>query len=232
MILYYQAIRGRPDLLWNDSQVRWFFGIVGVGILLMSLWHHSVNEIHFLGALRETSFNVISIISTSGYSSANYSEWGSAATVFFFMLLVVGGCTGSTTGGIKIFRFQVLYETARIQLYQLIQPSGVFLPRYNGTPISKNVSAAVLSFFTLFAFCFMVFAVLLSTYGLDFLTSMSAAAQAIGNIGPGLGDIIGPAGNYATLPNGAKWLLSFAMVFGRLELFTVLVLFTVRFWRD
>lgn len=232
MILYFQAIRGRPDLLWNDAQVRWFFGIVTVSILLTTTWHVMTNEISFVHALREVSFNITSVITTTGYVSVNYDNWGTASSVLIFMLLVVGGCTGSTTGGIKIFRFLVLSETAKIQLYQLIQPSGVFLPRYNGKPISESVIAAVLSFFTLFAFCFMIIAILLSTYGLDFITSMSATAQAMGNVGPGLGEIIGPASNFQFLPNGAKWLLSIAMIFGRLELFTVLVLFTVRFWRD
>ncbi len=232
MILYFQVIRGRVDILLRDPQVQWFFAIVVVSIILMSCWLIYSEHMAVSQAIRQAAFNVISVITTTGFASADYAQWGHGAVVFFFMLLVVGGCTGSTAGGIKIFRFQVLYQTAKAQLNQLIQPSGVFVPRYNNKPISRSVSAAVLGFFTLFAFCFMVLSVLLSALGLDFITSMSAAAQALANVGPGLGDIIGPTGNYSSLPDGAKWLIAIAMIIGRLELFTILVLFTVRFWKD
>jgi trk system potassium uptake protein TrkH len=232
MILYYQAIRGKPLVFWRDAQVRWFFGIVIFSIIFMSIWLFLQKSLPLEYALRAAAFNVISIITTTGYASADYAQWGTGATVFLFMLLVVGGCTGSTAGGIKIFRFQVLFASARTQLQQLIQPHAILIPRYEHRPISENVSASVLGFFTLFAFCFMVLAVLLSMFGLNFLTSMSAAAQALANVGPGLGQTIGPSGSYASLPAGAKWLIAFAMIVGRLELFTILVLFTNRFWRD
>lgn len=233
MILYYQALRGgKPEVFFRDPQVQWFFAIVLFSTFLMSGWLVYTQNMSEGAALRSAAFNVVSVITTTGFASANYADWGTGATVFFFMLLVVGGCTGSTAGGIKIFRFQVLYETAKAQLNQLLQPHGIFLPRYNRRPISENVSASVLGFFTLFAFCFLVLAVLLSAFGLDFITSMSAVAQALANVGPGLGEIIGPAGNFSSLPDGAKWLLTFAMILGRLELYTVLVLFTLRFWKD
>lgn len=232
IILYYHLVRGKPEALYKDIQVRWFLTIIAFAILLATGWLVYHNDILFGEALRQASFNIVSIITTTGYASSDYAHWGTAPTVLFFMLIVVGGCTGSTSGGIKIFRFKVLYETSKIQLNQLIQPSGVFIPRYNRKPIPLSVSASVLCFFTLFAFCFMVIAISLSAFGLDFITSMSAAAQVLANVGPGLGEIIGPTGNYRLLPDGAIWLLSFAMILGRLELFTVLVLFTTKFWRD
>lgn len=232
IILYYQTLHGKPLALLKDIQVRWFFAILLFAILLVSGWLIYSQQFEFWPALRFASFNVASIMTTTGYASADYAHWGSAPTLIFFMLIVVGGCTGSTSGGIKIFRFKVLYETAKVQLYQLIQPHGVFIARYDGKPIADSISTAVLGFFTLFAFSFMVLAIAISSFGLDFLTAMSAAAQALANVGPGLGEIIGPVGNYQTLPDGAKWLICFGMIVGRLELFTVLVLMTTRFWRD
>ena len=230
IILYYQMLRGKSGAIVNDLQVRWFLAIIAFATLLITSWLIYAQDFTFARALRYASFNVVSIITTTGYASADYAQWGSATTLIFFMLLVVGGCTGSTSGGIKIFRYKVLYETAKVQLYHLIQPNGVFVPRYDGKPISETISASVLGFFTLFAFSFMVLATALSSFGLDFLTSMSAAAQALANVGPGLGKIIGPTGTYEALPDGAKWLICIGMIVGRLELFTVFVLLTPRFW--
>ena len=232
IILYYQMLHGKPLALLKDLQVRWFLIILSFATLLITAWLVFNQDFGFWRALRYASFNVSSIITTTGYASADYASWGSASTLIFFMLIVVGGCTGSTSGGMKIFRFKVLYETSKVQLYRLIQPHGVFIARYGEKSISDTVSASVLGFFTLFAFSFMVLATALSAFGLDFITAMSASAQALSNVGPGLGEIIGPIGNYQTLPDGAKWLICIGMVVGRLELFTVLVLMTVRFWRD
>ena len=149
-----------------------------------------------------------------------------------FVLMFVGGCAGSTTCGIKIFRFQVVHATALVQLRKLLQPNGVFIAYYNKRPIPDHVAASVMSFFFLYAASFAVLALGLGFLGLDFVTSVSGAATAISNVGPGLGDIIGPAGNFAPLPDAAKWLLSAGMLLGRLELFTVMVLFSRAFWRE
>ena len=146
--------------------------------------------------------------------------------------MCVGGCSGSTTGGIKVFRFAVLYQVARVQVHRLLQPSGVFRPFYNDQPITDQTAISVLGFIFVFALGFAVLALLLSFLGLDYLTAMSASVSAIANIGPGLGDQIGPSGHFADLPESAKWLLAAGMLLGRLELFTVLVLFAPAFWRD
>ncbi len=231
-ILYYQSLRPDAPKFWQNSQVQFFFIMVGVTVAVMAGWLILGQDYAPFDALRYASFNVISIITTTGYASADYAEWGGFATTVFFIAIVFGGCTGSTTGGIKTFRFQVLYETARTHLLGLMQPSGVFLPNYDGKKIPPEVVQSVMSFFLVFAFCFSMLAVALSAFDLDFITAMSAAAQAISNVGPGLGPIIGPSGNYGSIADGAKWLLAFTMIFGRLELFTVLVLLSPHFWRD
>jgi trk system potassium uptake protein TrkH len=146
--------------------------------------------------------------------------------------MCVGGCTGSTTGGIKVFRFTVLHAIAKNQLSRLIRPHGVFIPSYNGRPLPEAASIAVMAFLFMFALIFAIIALALSAMGLDYLTAMSGALTALANVGPGLGPIIGPAGSFASLPDGAKWLLSAAMLLGRLEILTVLILFTPTFWRS
>ncbi|MCI5048956.1 MAG: TrkH family potassium uptake protein [Rickettsiales bacterium] len=232
IILYYQMMKGKASALLQNAQVKGFFIIVGLATLVLAGWLIIEKSTGFIDALRMAMFNVVAVVTTTGYSSVDYGNWGTFATCIFFMLIVVGGCTGSTSGGIKIFRIQVLFETAKAQVHQLIHPHGVFIPRYHGKPITDQISNSVMSFIICFALCFTFLAVALSFYGLDFLTAMSASAQALANVGPGLGDIIGPAGNYSTLPDGPKWMLAFAMIMGRVELFTVLVLFTPSFWRD
>ncbi|MCH2548137.1 MAG: TrkH family potassium uptake protein [Alphaproteobacteria bacterium] len=231
-LLYYQMLRGRHQDMWRNTQVRWFLAIYAMSTAIMALWLVTKHPMSFEEAFRLSAFNVASIVTTTGYASTDYTLWGSFAVVFMFLLGVMGGCSGSTTGGIKVFRYQVLFETAKSQINQLIQPHGVFLPKYNHKPISDAVSNSVMTYFILFAMTFTVTAMLLSLMGLDYITSLSAAASAVANVGPGLGPIIGPSGNYAPLPDGAKYLLCFTMIAGRLELFTVLVLFSPSFWRD
>jgi trk system potassium uptake protein TrkH len=167
----------------------------------------------------------------TGYATTDYSLWGSFAVPVFFFIMFIGGCAGSTTCGIKIFRFQVLYAAAYAQVRQLLQPNGVFIPYYNRRPVSDEVIVSVLSFFFVFGLCFAMLAVGLGMLGLDFLTAISSAATAIANVGPALGPVVGPAGTFQSFPDAAKWLLAGGMLLGRLELFTVIVLFTRSFWR-
>ena len=167
----------------------------------------------------------------TGYATTDFGAWGGFAVVVMFSLMFVGGCAGSTTCGIKIFRFQVLGATAAVQLSKLLRPHGVFIPYYNRKPIPEGVSAAVMGFFFLYIFSFTLLAAALAALGLDFITSVSGAATAISNVGPGLGYLIGPAGNFDGLPDAAKWLLAFGMLLGRLELFTILVMMSPAFWR-
>jgi trk system potassium uptake protein TrkH len=149
----------------------------------------------------------------------------------FFGLMFVGGCTGSTTGGMKIFRFQVMIRMLQSQFLRLLYPKGVFPRVYAGRLLPDDVIASVVVFFSLYFICYSALTIALMAFDLDFLTSASAAVAALSNVGPGLGPIIGPAGNFATLPEASKWLLCFGMLLGRLELFTVLILFFPQFWR-
>lgn len=230
-LLYFQVIRGRPLALWRDSQVRWFFAILFTAIVGMTLWQVGGNGVAIGEAVRLTTFNVTSILTGTGYTTDDYGQWGGFAVVTFFFVMFVGGCAGSTSCGIKIFRFQVLYAAARTQMGRLLQPHGVFVANFNRRPIPDSVMDSVMSFFFLFALSFAVLAVALSLMGLDFLTAVSGAGTAIANVGPGLGNVIGPSGTFAPLPDMAKWLLAAGMLLGRLELLTVMVLFTRTFWR-
>lgn len=231
-VLYLQVIRGRPTGLLRDSQVRWFLVIVTLGVGSVTLWLLRFEHNDIPAALQLAAFNVVSVITGTGYSTVDFSAWGSFPLALLFFLMFVGGCAGSTTCGIKVFRFQVLYATARCQMRRLLQPHGVFIPYYNKRPIPEEVTTSVMGFFFLYVVAFGFIAVGLGMLGLDFLTAASGAATAISNVGPGLGPVIGPSSTFANLPDTAKWLLSLGMLLGRLELFTVLVLLLPSFWRN
>ena len=230
-ILYLRVVRGDLRAFFRDSQVRLFFAIVLGTVLLTAWWLWRQDLMPPLQALRYAGFNVISVMTGTGYATADFSQWGGVVLPLMFVLMFVGGCAGSTTCGIKIFRFQVLYATAKAQLKRLVQPNGVFIPYYNKRPIPESVEESVMGFFFLFMASFAILATGLGLLGLDFITAVSGAATAIANVGPGLGETIGPAGTFASLPDEAKWLLSAGMLLGRLELFTVLVLLSRSFWR-
>ena len=230
-LLYLRTAQGDFRVLFRDTQVRSFITIVAVVVVSSAAWLWLDNGFDPFQALRYAAFNVASVITGTGYSTANYGLWGSFAVPIFFFLMFIGGCAGSTTCGIKVFRFQVLYAAAHTQIHHLLQPHGVFIPYYNRRPIPDDVIISVLSFFFVFGLSFAVLAMGLGILGLDFLTAVSSAATAISNVGPGLGPVVGPGGTFQSLPDAAKWLLSAGMLLGRLELFTVIVLFTRSFWR-
>jgi len=230
-VLYLRMVGGNPKAIFRDSQVRWLFAILFVTILATAVWLWLKDIMDPVSSLRYAAFNVISIMTGTGYTTAAFDHWGGFVMALMFVLMFVGGCAGSTTCGIKIFRFQVLHATAVAQFKRLLQPHGVFFAYYNKKPIPENVAASVMGFFFLFVMCYGLLATGLGLFGLDFVTAMSGAASAIANVGPGLGEIIGPSGNFKPLPEGAKWLLAAGMLLGRLELFTVLVLLTPAFWR-
>jgi trk system potassium uptake protein TrkH len=224
-------MRGHLTPILRDGQVRWFLTIVVIVAALSFLWLWRHSDLSFMDALRIGAFNVISVLTGTGYSTANFAAWGGFTTILFLVVMFIGGCAGSTTCGIKIFRFQVLHATAQVQLRRLLRPHGVFIPYYNRRPIPESVSESVMGFFFLYIASFALLAAALSGLGLDVITALSGAATAISNVGPGLGPVIGPDGNFDPLPDAAKWLLSFGMLLGRLELFTVLVMLTPSFWR-
>jgi len=232
-VLYVQAMRGDRRPLFEDVQVRWFLAIIVLAAVILTLSQTlAVRQLDSLDVvIRNATFTIVSLMTTTGFASTNYGNWGPFAIVMLFFVMCVGGCTGSTTGGIKVFRFIVLYGTSRVQVLRLVQPSGVFRALYNHQPVPEAAATSVLAFIFLFGLSFVVLVMLLGAIGLDYLTAMSGAISALGNVGPGLGPIIGPAGHFGDLPEAAKWVLAFGMLLGRLELFTVLVLFTPLYWR-
>ncbi len=231
-LLYLKIVQtGQMRGLFNDDQVHAFFGILIC--FALAAWAYQVLALDAVGftPAREALFNVTSIMTGTGYATANYSAWGAFAVWLFFALTFIGGCAGSTSCGMKVFRFQVIVANIRRHLAQTLSPNQIVVQRFNGRRIQDGVYSAVMNFFFLYMLVFIVVAMLLSMMGLNAITALSASATAISNVGPGLGEIIGPAGNFAALPDTAKWVLSAAMLIGRLELLTVLVLFVPQFWR-
>ncbi|MDX2257685.1 MAG: TrkH family potassium uptake protein [Hyphomicrobiaceae bacterium] len=231
-VIFIKALRGSPSSLVKDEQIRGFLLFVAAVSVIMAIWLTTVRGIPFAEALRLSAFNVTSIVTTTGFVSADYTTWGPFAVGVFFLLTFVGGCAGSTAGGIKVYRLQVAGLLTRSHFVHLMSPNRIVTLVYNGRRLPADVPFSVVAFLAIYMATVGIFTVILTAMGLDLVTSLSSAAQAVGNVGPGLGDIVGPAGNFSTLPAGAKWVLSFAMMLGRLELFTVLVLFRVEFWRS
>lgn len=231
-ILYLRTLQGDMLAVVNDSQVQWFLVFVAGVIVTTCGWLMLEVGEDPLNALRLATFNIVSIITGTGYVTDDYSIWGSFSPVIFFFIMFIGGCSGSTTCGIKVFRFQVLYAAARTQIHHLLQPHGVFIPYFNKRPISEEIIISVLSFFFMWFFTFALLTLGLSLLGLDFVTAFSSAATSIANVGPALGPVAGPTGNFASFPDAAKWLMAGGMLLGRLELFTVIVMISRSFWRS
>ena len=232
-IAYIKFVKGDRKIFFKDVQIKGLIYIFIVSILLMLLYLLLSNkEYSFAENLRISTFNVVSILSGTGYVTSDFSLWGKFPLIFFLFLMFIGGCAGSTTCGIKIFRFQILGLFILNQIKKLIYPHGIFPMKYNNEKISNPFIYSIMTFIFLYFFIFFILAALLSLDGLDFVTALSGSASAISNVGPGLGDVIGPNGNYSDLPNFSKLSLSLGMLLGRLELFAVLVLFFPSFWKN
>ena len=230
-VRYVQLLAGTARPLMRDPQVRAYLLFILAVTLILAFYRLLMNGDHLEHGFREGLFNATSIISGTGFSSTDYQLWGTFPVVFFFFIGLVGGCAGSTACSVKIFRYQLLFASFRAQMRAIHSPHGVFTPRYDGRPVAEEVLSSVMTFFVMFVVSLGVLSVALSLTGLDPVTAISGAATALANIGPGLGEIIGPAGNFAPLNDLAKWMLSAAMLVGRLELLVVYVLFTATFWR-
>jgi len=232
-IAYLKFIKGEKKIFLKDEQIRGLVYILIFSIFLMFLYLLFNNkDNNFSENLRISAFNVVSILSGTGYVTSDFSSWGKFPLVFFLFLMFVGGCAGSTTCGIKIFRFQILGSFVINQIKKLIYPNGVFSIKYNNEKISNTFIYSIMAFIFLYFFIFFILATVLSINGLDFITAISGSASAISNVGPGLGNMIGPDGNFSNLPNFSKLSLSLGMLLGRLELFAVLVLFFPAFWKN
>ncbi len=231
-IMYLKAIRVSVRVALRDPQARGFM-VAALGFVVFAVamrnWDDAESGVMLVA---DTAFNVVSIMTGTGYANENFELWGAFATPFFFILMFIGGCAGSTTCAIKIFRFQVLFAFAAAQLRRLARPHRVARARYAGKALLPETIDSVMAFFFLYMVCFVLLALGLGMCGADAMTALSGAATAISNVGPGLGAEIGPEGNFAGLPDAAKWLLAAGMLLGRLELFTVLILLMPRFWRS
>lgn len=229
--LYVATLRGHRKALIKDQQVQGLLGMLVATWLVLGTWYWATTDLHWLDALRHVALNVTSVVTTTGFALGDYSLWGNFSLMLFFYLGFVGGCSGSTAGGIKIFRFQVAYILLKANLNQLIHPRAVIKQKYNGHRLDEEIVRSILTFSFFFAITICIIALLLSLLGVDWMTALTGAAGTVSGVGPGLGEVIGPAGNYATLPDAAKWILAGGMLLGRLEIITVLVLCMPAFWR-
>ena len=231
-VLLVRFLSGKTDELYKDVQVRLFFkGLIGVWVFL-TVWLLFNSDYSIFEALTLVAFNTTSVVSTTGYAFTDYTLWGGFAGAFIFFLSFVGGCSGSTAGGVKVFRFQIGMKVLNNQLKLLSHPRACFNMTYNGQTMTPEIIRSFSSFSFFFLVLVSIVTLLLCFMGVDFMTSLSGAVTAIANVGPGIGDTIGPAGNFATLPDAAKWVLAIAMLMGRLEIMTVLVLFTPICWKN
>jgi len=231
-IAYIKFLSGNKKIFISDSQIKSFVKIIIISILILFFYLFLQSKNFEEISLRAISFNVISILTGTGYVTKEFDNWGSFSLIFFLILMFIGGCAGSTACGIKIFRVQILYLFLINQLKKIIYPRGIFIIKYENNSVDEKFMASIISFIYLYIIIFFVMTALLSLSGLDFITSISGSATAISNVGPGLGAIIGPNGSFSLLPDFSKWILSIGMILGRLELFAILVLFLPSFWRN
>ena len=230
-ILYIKFISDDKKIIFKDEQVKLFFKLTLVSIFVLFIYLAIVNKDVFEIHLRSVIFNVISILTGTGYVTKEFDQWGNFPLIFFLILMFIGGCAGSTTCGIKIFRVHILYYFIRNQLLKIIYPRAIINLKYNNSKVEDKLIASIISFIYLYILIFFVLASMLTLTGLDFITSISGAASSLSNVGPGLGGEIGPNSNYSGLPDQSKWLLSAGMILGRLEIFAILIIFLPSFWR-
>ncbi len=230
-IAYIKFLNGDKKIFFSDTQIKTFFKIVLFSIIILFIYLAILKQNLFEISVRSVAFNVISILTGTGYVTKDFDQWGNFPLIFFLILMFIGGCAGSTACGIKIFRIQLLYHFLLNQLKKIIYPRGIFVIKYDKNNIDDKFMSSVISFIFLYIIIFFLLTAILSLTGLDFITSISGAATSISNVGPGLGEIIGPNGNFSSLSSPSKWALSMGMILGRLELFAILVLFVPSFWR-
>ena len=230
-IAYIKFLNGDRKIFFSDTQIKTFFKIILFSIIILFIYLVIKNKSLFEISIRSISFNVISILTGTGYVTKDFDQWGNFPLIFFLILMFIGGCAGSTACGIKIFRVQILYYFLVNQLKKIIYPRGVFVIKYDKSNIDDKFMSSVIAFIYLYIIIFFALTAILTLTGLNFVTAISGAATSISNVGPGLGDTIGPNGNFASLSNASKWALSAGMILGRLELFAILLLFVPSFWR-
>ncbi|MDZ7806592.1 MAG: potassium transporter TrkG [Gracilimonas sp.] len=229
--MHFRLFRGDTESFFNNREIRFYSLIIGIGVVMVSgsLW--LVDNYSLLEALRDGAFQVVAIVTTTGFGTDDYEIWNSIGAFFLFLLFFTGGCAGSTGGGIKMIRWMILIRNTSREIKQIIHPKAILPVRIGDQAISQHIQKTVLSFFILYIFIFATGAFIISLFGYDIMSSIGASIAAIGNIGPGWGDF-GPTDNFAGLPYAAKWVLIMLMMVGRLEIFTVLIIFSPAFWRQ
>ncbi|UUY06706.1 TrkH family potassium uptake protein [Pseudomonas sp. J452] len=230
-VLYVSTLRGNLKALLRDQQVQGFFILLLSSWLILACWKWSTTDLHWLDTLRHVAVNITSVMTTTGFALGDYHLWGPFASMMFFYLGFVGGCSGSTAGGLKVFRFQVAYILLKANLLQLVHPRAVIKQQYNRHRLDEEIARSILAFAFFYTITIASLALIVAMTGMDWITSLSGAAAMVSGVGPGMGEMIGPAGNYAAMPDLAKWALTLGMLIGRLEILTVLVLLMPSFWR-
>lgn len=231
-LLIVHAIMKKRSILYQDAQVQGYAFMVLSMTSLIVLWLIFKLDYSLMDAIRIALFNIVSVMTTTGFALDDFTAWGAFPTIIFAFVLMMGACSGSTSGGMKIFRFQIAFSLLKKQMQKLRHPSGVFIQRYNQQRVSENIINAVVAFTLTYLLTMLFIAAALSVIGLDPITSVTGAITAVANVGPGMGDFIGPTGNFTHLPDAAKWILSLGMLMGRLEILTVLVVLSPSFWRN
>ncbi|MCB1401441.1 MAG: TrkH family potassium uptake protein, partial [Rhodobacteraceae bacterium] len=226
-----QLARGDAGALWHDTQIRAFLAVYVAFVLGMLVARLAGSARLDETVVREVAFNVASMLSSTGYASADFILWGNPSVMIFFIIMLIGGCSGSTAGGVKIFRYELLFSAVRAELRRLYRPNIVILARYQGRTVSPQVMDSVIAFFMLYFLSLGIIAVVLVLLGLDPMSAITGAASCLGNVGPGLSPEIGPVASYVDVPGAAKWVMSAAMMIGRLEIMVVFVLFSTAYWR-
>ncbi|MCD6185737.1 MAG: TrkH family potassium uptake protein [Deltaproteobacteria bacterium] len=228
--LHYQMIKGKPLAYWRDSECRFFLGVVILLIVIVSFNIYGTVYKQIGEAFRFGAFQVVSIVTTTGYATADYEKWPAMSQTIILLCMFLGASAGSTGGGIKCLRIMLCLKYCYKEIFSLIHPHAVTHIKIGGKPVPEDIIRSVLGFFVLYMGLFGLCSVLLAGMGVDLVTSFTAVASAIGNIGPGFG-LVGPAENFAHIPSMGKWLLIWCMLLGRLEIFTVIILLVPEFWR-
>lgn len=228
--LHYHLLHRNFKSVFENDEFRFYLKIIGLVVLIVFGGLLLEEYAGFEKTFRDALFQVVSIVTTTGYVTADYELWGTFFQVLFFLLLFTGGCAGSTGGGIKMVRHYILIKNSIIELKRLIHPRAVIPVRFNKGTVASDIISNVLAFFLFYIFVFVAGTLIMSLIGLDFLTAVGATATSIGNVGPAIAGV-GPTLNFANIPDLGKWVLSFLMLMGRLELFTVLIIFSPAFWQ-
>ena len=228
-VMIITTVRGQIGELFRDVQAKWLITILSTVTIYMV--YKNINSFdNIYDNILHTTFTITSLITGTGYTTFNYNLWGTVTVPLLVLIMIMGGSAGSTTCGIKMFRLKIMFETINSYLKNLIQPNGVFLPYYGKKSISQDVSISVIGYLVVFLFTLLIFTIIFSALGYDIVTALSAASSALSCVGPGIGEIIGPNSNYGDVSTSFKWVFTFGMLIGRLEIFTVLVLLSPSFW--